>query len=69
MFELWDSATGNRVGAPLETQEEALAEVRGIIALYGPTAPEVLDLGLLSLEPDQLIAAGPALVQLATAGL
>jgi hypothetical protein len=49
-YDLWDSETGNRVGA-YPTEEDALRSVLEDIKVYGPDAEEIVTLGLLRRDP------------------
>ena len=63
VYELWELSAGNRIGE-YETEDEALREVLGTIALYGP---ERIDTMLLDVEDDagetRIIAEGPELAK------
>jgi hypothetical protein len=63
-YELWDVDTGNIVGS-FASEADALAEVRGLVALNGPGY--VADLSLARKHPDggELIAEGDELARLA----
>ena len=67
-YELWDSATGNRIGE-YDTETKALAEVLDAIRRYGRDSVAVKSLGLVRCDPngeqDGLIAEGADLVSLA----
>jgi hypothetical protein len=68
-YDLWDVESGNSLGT-YESEDEALAVVRTLIAHFGPRYADVLDLGS---EDDhgnaRLIASGAALTALAMAAV
>ena len=69
-YELWDSATGNRVGE-YDTKEAALRAVVEDILRYGRDSEAMMHLGLLRCDPkgehDGLIAEGARLASMALA--
>jgi hypothetical protein len=65
VYELWDAESANLVGS-YETQEEALAVVRGAVAAYGPWATRTLALvAEEGLEHSRTLASGDELGALA----
>lgn len=67
-YELWDSATGNRIGE-YDTEEEALGAVLDAIRRYGRDSLALKHLGLVRCdtkrEHDSLVAEGTGLAGLA----
>ena len=65
-YELWDVDAGNIVGT-YTSEAEALAEVRGLLAVNGASYADDLSLGRRHDAGGELIAEGHALARLAEA--
>jgi hypothetical protein len=65
-YELWDVDTGNIVGT-FASEAEALAEVRGLLAVNGSGYAGDLSLARKHAEGGELIAEGDDLAQIAEA--
>lgn len=65
-YELWDVDTGNIVGT-YTSEADALAEVRGLLAVNGASYADDLSLGRKHDDRGELIAEGFELAQLAEA--
>jgi hypothetical protein len=63
-YELWDVDSGNIVGT-YTSEAEALAEVRGLLAINGPAYTIDLSLGRRQEDGGELVAEGAELAQLA----
>lgn len=66
-YELWDVDTGNIVGT-FTSEAEALAEVRGLLAVNGASYAADLSLGRKQDSGGELIAEGDDLARLAEEG-